>query len=72
VNFHSLRKNFVTCLESANGVSQTDIAAIVGHEQGFIFGRHSEGKDLPALQVIVERVKYTGLRLSHPPRVADC
>lgn len=66
VNFHSLRKNFVTCLESANGVSHADIAAIVGHEQGFILGRHSEGKGLPALQLIVERVKYTGLRRSHP------
>ena len=66
VNFHSLRKNFVTCLEIANGVSQTDIAAIVGHEQGFIRGRHSEGKGLSAMQLIVEQVKYTGLALSHP------
>jgi hypothetical protein len=35
-----------------------------GGERGFTFGRYSEGKGLRALQQIVERVKYTGLRLS--------
>ena len=64
VNFHSLRKNVLTCLDNADSVSQADVAAIVGHERGFTFGRYSEGKGLRALQQIVERVKYTGLRLS--------
>jgi len=65
VNFHSLRKNFVTCLDNADGVSQADVAAIVGHERGFTLDRYSEGRGLPGLQQIVEQVKYTGLRLSH-------
>jgi hypothetical protein len=64
VNFHSLRKNVLTCLDNADSVSQADVAAIVGHERGFTFGRYSEGNGLRALQQIVERVKYTGLRLS--------
>ena len=33
VNFHSLRKNFVTTLDKTDGVSQADVAAIVGHER---------------------------------------
>ena len=66
VNFHSLRKNFVTCLDNADGVSQADVAAIVGHERGFTFDRYSEGKGLPALKAIVERVKYLGLKLHGP------
>jgi len=63
VNFHSLRKNFVTCLDNADWVSQGDVAAIVGHERGFTFDRYSEGKGLPALKAIIERVKYPGLKL---------
>lgn len=63
VNFHSLRKNFVTCLDNSDGVSQADVAAIVGHERGFTFDRYSEGKGLPALRAIIERVRYPGLRL---------
>jgi integrase len=63
VNFHSLRKNFVTCLDNADGVSQADIAAIVGHERGFTFDRYSEGKGLSALKQIVEKVRYPGLKL---------
>jgi len=65
VNFHSLRKNFVTALDNA-GASQADVAAIVGHERGFSFDRYSEGKSLPALRDIIERVKYPGLRLHGP------
>jgi integrase len=64
VNFHSLRKNVLTCLDKADSVSQADVAAIVGHVRGFAFGRYSEGPCLRALQQIVERVKYPGLRLS--------
>ncbi len=63
MNFHSLRKNFVTCLDNADWVSQGDVAAIVGHERGFTFDRYSEGKGLPALKAIIERVKYPGLKL---------
>lgn len=63
VNFHSLRKNFVTALDNADGVSQGDVAALVGHERGFTFDRYSEGKGLPALKAVIERVEYPGLRL---------
>ena len=62
VNFHSLRKTFVTCLDNA-GVAQGDVAALVGHERGFSFDRYSGGKSLLALKEIVERVSYPGLRL---------
>lgn len=65
VSFHSLRKNFMTVLENTDGVSQPDVAAIVGHKRGFTFDRYSEGKGLLALKAVVDKVRYDGLLLDH-------
>jgi integrase len=61
VAFHSFRKNATTALDNA-GVKSTDIAAVLGHERGFTLDTYSKGLELPALQAIVEKIKYPGLR----------
>jgi integrase len=62
--FHSFRKNVTTALDNA-GISQADVAALIGHERGFTFDTYSGGKGLQALRGIVEKIKYPGLRLDH-------
>lgn len=62
LSFHSLRKNFVTALNQA-GVHQADIAAVVGHAQGFTLDTYSGGPGLKRLRDVVEKVKYAGLKL---------
>jgi integrase len=62
VNFHSFRRTFITCLDNA-GVAQADVAQICGHERGFNFAIYSAGKSLPALQTIVNKAKFPGVKL---------
>lgn len=64
VNFHSFRKNVTTALDNAR-VPQSDVAAIIGHERGFTFDTYSAGLDLPALQSIVDKIEFEGLKISH-------
>jgi hypothetical protein len=43
-----------------------EIAELIGHEQGFTLSVYAPMQlPLPALQVLIERVKYPGLRLGH-------
>jgi len=65
LSFHSFRKNVVTALDQAR-VPQADIAGLVGHERGFTLDVYAPlGLDLAALQRIMEKVRYPGLRLTH-------
>jgi integrase len=63
-SFHSLRKNFTTALDNAD-VHQGNAAVLLGHTRGFTFDTYSGGKELQALQAMVERVGYPGLVLDH-------
>jgi len=65
LSFHSFRKNVVTALDQAR-VPQADIAGLIGHERGFTLDVYAPlGLDLAALQRIMEKVRYPGLRLAH-------
>jgi integrase len=63
LSFHSLRKNFVTALNQA-GVHQADIAAVVGHAQGFTLDTYSGGPGLKRLQEVIEKVEYPKLKIA--------
>jgi integrase len=65
LGFHSFRKNVTTCLDNAEGVQETDIQALIGHERGFTLDTYSGGLGLAKLQTIVERIQYPGLKLTH-------
>jgi len=52
----------VTALNQA-GVHQADIAAVIGHAQGFTLDVYSGGPGLKRLRDVVEKVKYPGLKL---------
>jgi integrase len=64
-SFHSFRKNVAQALKDKRA-TPAEIAELIGHEQGFTLSVYAPMQlPLPALQVLIERVKYPGLRLGH-------
>lgn len=65
VSFHSFRKNAAQALKNARA-TPAEIAELIGHEQGFTLSIYAP-MQLPvkALKELIERVKYSGLRLAH-------
>jgi integrase len=63
LTFHSFRKNAAQALKDARA-TPAEIAELIGHERGFTVETYAPlGLPLPALQELVERIKYPGLRL---------
>jgi integrase len=62
--FHSFRKNVVGQLE-AQGVPESEVAQIVGHEKDFTFGRYGQGVPLRRKAEIIAGIAYPGVEL--PP-----
>src|SRR5262245_48811652 len=60
VNFHSFRHTVGDRLHRA-GVQESDIAALLGHEDERITSRVHKGPGLQRLQEVVERLSYKGL-----------
>jgi len=69
VNFHSFRHTVGDRLRKA-GVQESDIAALLGHEDERITSRvyGHNGPGLKRLKEVVERLNYKGLRLPRLPR----
>src|SRR5262245_59344713 len=67
VNFHSFRHTVGDRLRRA-GVQESDIAAVLGHEDERITSRvyGHNGPGLQRLQKVVERLRYRGLRSLRP------
>jgi len=67
VNFHSFRHTVGDRLRKA-GVQESDIAALLGHEDeritSKVYGHNGPG--LQRLQKVVERLSYKGLRSARP------
>src|SRR5262245_57094952 len=64
-SFHSFRKNVAQALKDKRA-TPAEIAELIGHEQGFTLSVYAPMQlPLPALRELIERVKYTGLRLNH-------
>jgi integrase len=62
LDFHSFRHTFSKQLETI-GVPQNDAARLTGHEvKGITFGRYS-APELKRLAMVIEQIKYDGLRL---------
>ena len=71
VNFHSFRHTVGDRLRKA-GVQESDIAAVLGHEDERITSRvyGHDGPGLQRLQQVIERLNYRGLRIKAPHRLA--
>jgi integrase len=65
VAFHSFRKNAAQALKDAR-TTPADIAELIGHERGFTVETYAPlGLPPPRLKSLIERIKYSGLRLNH-------
>lgn len=59
VDFHSLRRTFITRLENTQGMDQVKIARYVGHQiKGVTFGVYSGGSTERTMRMVADAIKF--------------